>query len=173
MIRTFLVISLLLCGFDGYSQSNSANHAIAFEIKNFGVTVEGSFSAPTGIINFDLNNPGNSIFDVTISAKSINTGIELRDNHLRKREYFDVETYPHILFKSTLISKDAKSDKWIVTGDLTIKNVTKQISFPFAFRDDILLGEFTIDRTSFNVGSKSLTMSEDVMVKLKVRNQKL
>lgn len=170
-MRIIISILFIFGGFSAYTQS--LNNTVVFKVRNFGVTVEGIFSTPTGVIYFDANNPANSNFDVTINTKSVNTGIELRDNHLRKSEYFDVEAYPHIGFKSIAFTRDNKSDRWIVTGDLTIKNITKQISFPFALQNNILVGKFTINRRVFNVGGKSLSMGDEVIVELNVPNQKL
>jgi polyisoprenoid-binding protein YceI len=52
-----------------------------------------------------------------------------RDNHLRTKDFFEVETYPQITFKSTRVEKKGKG--WLLTGDFTIKGVTKSITFPF------------------------------------------
>jgi polyisoprenoid-binding protein YceI len=173
MMRGVLFIFLISIGFNVYPQAGSRSNPVVFKIKNFGVIVEGFFPSLTGVINFDALNPANSIFDVTINTKSVNTGIELRDNHLRKKEYFDVEAYPQIRFKSTSINRDGKSEKWIVSGRLTIKNVTKHISFPFVSKEEVLVGKFTINRRVFNVGGKSLSMGDEVIVELNVPNQKL
>jgi len=62
-------------------------------------------------------------------ASSIDTGVAARDNHLRTADFFDVEKYPQISFKSTKVEK--KGNEYLITGDLTIKGITKQISFPF------------------------------------------
>lgn len=164
------VVLFILLGFCANAQSNSY---VVFKIKNFGITVEGSSSAPNGKIYFEPGNLSSSIFDVTIEVSSVNTGIDLRDSHLKKKEYFDVKNYPHIKFKSTSIERDTKSGNWIVNGDLTMKNVTKTISFPFSFEKSVLFGTFTVNRREFNVGGKSLSMADEVIVELKVKNQKL
>ncbi|MEJ0104487.1 MAG: YceI family protein [Bacteroidota bacterium] len=84
-----------------------------------------------GAINFDPANPANASFDVSIDAKSIDTDVESRDNHLRKEEYFNVEKFPKISFKSTKITKTNSAEFFYMFGNITIKGVTKEIKFPF------------------------------------------
>jgi polyisoprenoid-binding protein YceI len=170
-MQNWVLSFLLIFGLGATAQPESKNNVIVFKIKNFGVTVEGTLASPTGTIKFDPDNLMHSVFDVTISAKSINTGIDLRDNHLRKKEYLDVDKYPEIQFQSVTIMQDKKPGSWLVTGNLTIKNVTKEISFPFELRGNILSGNFSINRREFNVGGKSLSMADEVTIELNVTNQ--
>lgn len=69
--------------------------------------VEGTLSKLEGEIKFDLQNLSEALFDVSVDAKSVDTGITLRDNHLRKEEYLDVKNYSQIKFKSTGVVKGA------------------------------------------------------------------
>ena len=102
---------------------------VSFTIKNFGLNTSGTLQGLNGTIKFDDANPSASSFDVSVNVNTINTGIDNRDNHLKKEEYFNVEKYPTITFVSNGIKKD--NDGYSVTGNLTIKGVTKSISFPF------------------------------------------
>lgn len=97
LMRKFycVFLGLLLLCFSTHAQ------AVKFKIKNFGLVVDGSFSDPKGDISFNPQNLEDANFNITIDAASINTGIDLRDKHLRKEEYLDIETYPHIKFAST------------------------------------------------------------------------
>lgn len=144
---------------------------VQFRIKNFGFNVTGTFTGLQGKIEFDPNNLASSSFDVTIDAKTINTGIDMRDNHLRKSDYFDVENYPHIKFASVKISPGNKSGTLFIFGKLTIKDVTKDISFPFTARPVEngyqFNGEFKINRREFKVGGGS-TVSDNLTVILSV-----
>ena len=141
--------------------------AVTFVIKNFGLNTNGSFKGLKGAINWDPSNPSASLFDVTIDASTINTGIDMRDKDLQKEAYFDVEKYPTIHFVSTKVSTGN------VTGNLTIKNVTKQISFPFTVKNSVngylFEGSFTINREDFGVGGNSMVLSDEATVKLKVQ----
>ena len=145
--------------------------SVKFKIKNFGFNnVTGSFTGLQGTIKFNPENLSSSSIDVTVQAKSVNTGIDRRDNHLRKEEYFDVQKYPTIRFVSGKITS-SKSDTYLMSGKLTIKNVTREISFPFTAvpqKDGYLFnGEFKINRINFGVGGNS-TVGDNLTVMLNV-----
>jgi polyisoprenoid-binding protein YceI len=158
-----------------YAPDDAASK-VSFKINNFGSTVEGTFNELKGTINFNGSNLPGTMFDVTINASTIDTGIGMRDNHLRKSDYFDVSIFPTIRFVSTLVEKTAKSNEAIVTGKLTIKKTTKEISFPFRYNEanGVLqfTGEFKINRRDFSVGGNSLSLSDNLIVFLDVRASK-
>lgn len=145
--------------------------SVQFRIKNFGFSVTGTFKGLQGNIRFDPDNPAACHFEVSIDAKSINTGVGMRDKHLRKSDYFDVENYPQIKFVSVKISPGTKSGTLFIFGKLTIKNVTKDISFPFTAVPSengyLFKGDFKINRRDFNVGGGS-TISDNLAVMLSV-----
>jgi polyisoprenoid-binding protein YceI len=154
---------------------SDSESSVKFRIKNFGFNVTGTFTGLHGNIDFDPNNLAACHFDVSIEAKTINTGVDMRDNHLRKSEYFDVENYPQIKFVSVKISPSTKSGTLFIFGKLTIKNVTKDISFPFTAtaKDNgyLFSGEFKINRRDFKVGGGS-TISDNLTVMLSVMSKK-
>ena len=92
-------------------------------------TVRGQFKEFTGEAVVDTADPAASQVDVKIQAASVDTGVADRDGHLRSADFFDVETYPEITFVSTGVERDG--DDWAVTGDLTIKDVTKPLTIDF------------------------------------------
>lgn len=149
---------------------------VSFKIKNFGINVKGSFTGLKGKVLFNPDSLALCSFNVTVDAKTISTGIEQRDNHLRKEEFFDAARYPYIHFVSTKVTTSDHKDYLFVFGRLTIKDVTKEISFPFraVSKDDGYLfeGEFPLNRRDFNVGGGSITMSDDLTVTLKVLSKK-
>src|SRR3954471_15024048 len=100
----------------------SARHAMV-------ATVRGQFSEFSGTAHVDTANPADSKVEVSIVANSINTGQQQRDDHLRSGDFFESEQYPDITFASTDVTRDG--DEWTVTGDLTIKGVTKPVTIPF------------------------------------------
>lgn len=145
---------------------------VKFKIKNFGFNnVTGSFKGIQGTIKFIPENLGASTFEVTVDAKTVNTGINLRDNHLRKEEYFDVKKYPAIRFVSVRITPSSKTGTLFMFGRLTIKNVTREVSFPFtALPQDggyLFSGEVKINRIDFGVGESS-SVSDNLTVNLNV-----
>jgi polyisoprenoid-binding protein YceI len=100
----------------------SARHAMV-------TTVRGAFKDFEGTAHVDTANPANSKVELTIKADSIDTGVADRDGHLRSGDFFEVETYPEISFVSTDVSRDG--DEWTITGDLTVKGVTKPVTIDF------------------------------------------
>jgi len=174
MKHCLLVSICLALSFFSKAQSftpDEENSSVKFNIKNFGFNVAGSFKGLKGTIQFDPNDLNKSVFDVTIDVSTINTGITMRDDHLRSETYFDVKNYPRIQFISTRVSGSNKEGTFFVFGKLSIKNTTKEISFPFtAVRqgDDYLFnGEFKINRRDFEVGGSG-TISNELIVNLAV-----
>jgi polyisoprenoid-binding protein YceI len=92
-------------------------------------TVRGQFKEFTGEAVVVTADPAASKVEVTIQTASIDTGVADRDAHLRSADFFDAETYPEITFVSTQVERDG--DDWAITGDLTIKDVTKPITLDF------------------------------------------
>lgn len=169
-----LVLALaILVALPFYAQSQSINNEaskVSFKIKNAGLTVDGRFDEISGQINFNAANPSASQFTAVIPTKSINTEVEMRDKHLREEDYFEVEKYPEMKFVSTSVS--GANGKYEVTGKLTIKDVTKTITFPFESTQSagktVLKGSFVIDRRDYHVGGNSWIMGDDVTVMLEV-----
>ena len=108
------------------------NHStVGFSVPIFGglSQVKGKFMDFAITLNNDEKDITKSSVSVVIKATSINTGIEGRDRHLRNADFFDVEKYPEITFKSERIEKKGK--QFIAHGPLTMHGVTKQIALPF------------------------------------------
>lgn len=94
--------------------------------------VRGSFNEFSGQATIDGANPSATTLSVNIKAASIDTRDANRDNHLRSGDFFDVETYPEITFTGTG-AKIVDEETVEVTGDLTIKDVTRSVTIPFTF----------------------------------------
>lgn len=102
--------------------------SLNFTIKHSGISmVNGKFTDYTGSMTTQGENLENAQFDFTIQAKSIDTDVEPRDNHLRSADFFEVEKYPTLTLKSTKILKSGKPNHYILHGKLTIKGVTKDV----------------------------------------------
>jgi len=99
--------------------------------------VNGEFKDFEGTINFDGKDVESGSVDVTIQVASIDTENEKRDNHLRSADFFDVEKYPLMTFKSKKIEKDEDSN-YKMTGDLTIRDVTKEVTLEVEFNGTIV-----------------------------------
>jgi polyisoprenoid-binding protein YceI len=165
---TLIIASVVVMSFTSSDlKPVDASEAVTFAIKNFGINTNGEFKGLKGTIKWDPSNPSASVFNVTVDANTINTDIDMRDDHLRKEEYFNTEKYPTINFVSTAVTANN------VTGNLTIKGVTKQISFPFTVKPSaggyLFEGSFEINRKDFGVGGSSVSLSNNVTVNLKVQ----
>lgn len=175
MLKKVFTALALFCVVVTFGQNytpTDAGSKVRFVIKNFGINTGGTFDGLAGTITFDPANLAGSSFNVTVDANSVDTDIEARDNHLRKAEYFDVEKYPKISFRSTKITTTNKEGYLYIFGIITIKNVSKEISFPFkqTSKDDGILfeGEFNLNRRDFGVGGKSFSMADELSVELSV-----
>lgn len=179
MIKKIFTAIALFCVVTAFGQNYTpadAGSKVRFVIKNFGINTGGTFDGLAGTITFDPSNLATASFNVSVEAKSVNTDMEGRDNHLRKAEYFDVEKYPKINFKSTKITTTNKEGFFFMFGVITIKNVSKEISFPFSqtAKDGGILfeGEFKLNRLDFGVGGKSFSMSDELNVELSILAKK-
>ena len=104
--------------------------------------VKGEFQSTKGVVKIDDKDLAKSTVDVTIDAASIHTREDKRDAHLRSPDFFDVERYPTITFKSTKVEK-AGGDRYKVTGDLTMHGVTKPVVLDAALTPEVkgMMGE--------------------------------
>ena len=162
-----------------------AHSAIGFRVKHMGlVEVPGYFRDFTGEVSYNAEDVTKSSVSFTAKMTSVDTGVGARDNHLRTKDFFEVETYPEMTFKSTKVEKSGDSLK--VTGNLTMKDVTKAISFPVKVtgflpgnqRNGPRMGavaETTINRRDFNVnyggnlpGTNTPTLSDEIKVWLQI-----
>ena len=107
-----------------------AHSRLGFSARHAMVTkVRGQFGAFEGTAHIDEKDPAASKVDLTIQVASVETGSADRDGHLKSGYFFDAETYPTITFVSTKVERDGSD--WTITGDLTIKDVTKSVTIDF------------------------------------------
>jgi polyisoprenoid-binding protein YceI len=173
MKRLLIITLLIIAGRCLYAQTYipaGASSEVTFTIKNFGLSVNGSFKGLKGTIVFTAANPAS--VNVTLDAATVNTGNGSRDRHLKKDDYFDTEKYSTLSFVSTKITSAGKAGAYNMLGNLTIKGTSKAVSFPFtatAITNGYQLqGQFKINRRDFNVGGSSWVLSDDLTVSLNV-----
>jgi polyisoprenoid-binding protein YceI len=111
---------------EGY-KVDQAQSRIGFSIHQFLGTTRGKFTKFDGKIDIDREHPENSSVTFAIDVRSIHTGLVKRDNHLRSAEFFNVEKYPEITFKSGSVKQTGERAGDIL-GDLTMHGVTKTIT---------------------------------------------
>ena len=151
---------------------------IGFVARHAMVTkVRGAFNEFAGSGYFDIEQPERSTVELTIQAASIDTGNADRDGHLRSNDFFAMDEYPEITFVSTAVEATG-DDSYRVTGDLTIKGVTKPVSVdfelagaavdPFGNHRIGLEGKTTINRKDFGVNWNAALEAGGVLVSEKV-----
>ena len=125
-----LVSSLVMAdtSFAEKYQIDRAHSSVGFSIRHFVSRTAGRFNQFNGMIDYDPAAPEKTMIETTIQTRSIDTGNERRDGHLRGPDFFQVETYPTIMFKSTSAVKEG--EKILVTGDLTMHGMTRSITLP-------------------------------------------
>ena len=108
---------------------------IEFSVKHMMfTTVRGKFGAVEGTVHLDTEDPMASAVEVEIESAGIDTGVEDRDTHLRSPDFFDVEQYPLIRFRSTKVSGSlVEGGSFEVSGDLTIRGVTRELVLEASF----------------------------------------
>ncbi len=146
--------------------------SVKITIKNFGMAIDGIVSGLEGDILFTAADIKNSRFAVTLDVRTINTDIAIRDSALQTAEYLDTKRFPRISFISKQIVSAGKPDAFLAKGLLTIKGISKEISFPFTVlpKDDGLffIGEMKINRLDFKIAVGSTVLSDNLTVSLKV-----
>ena len=157
--------------------ADKAHSQVSFGIEHMGISeIEGLFRTFDASIVASEEDFSDAVYEVSIDVNSVDTGIEMRDNHLRNADFFDVEKYPTMTFKSTKSEKVGEG-KYKVTGDLTFHGVTKPVTLDVWHRGTItnergstagfqVTG--TIKRSDFNFGSgfPEAVLSDEVKIKV-------
>lgn len=117
---------------------NKTESKVEFEVSNMGVrTVEGTFTGMEGTVVFNESDLKNSNFYVCVSAGSINTESEKRDEHLKNEDFFEVVKFPNICFESSAITET--DDGYLAKGKLTMHGITLEASLPLTTPTKLLL----------------------------------
>lgn len=112
-----------------------SHSSVEFSVKHMMISsTKGRFGGVSGTITLDSNNLENSHAEVRIDASTVDTRDEKRDGHLRSADFFNVEQFPEITFKSTRVVKDG--DDYKVYGDLTILGVTREVVLKTEFNGE-------------------------------------
>lgn len=161
------------------SYAIDASHSrVGFVARHAMVTkVRGSFNEFEGTGYFDADQPANSHLELVIKAASIDTRNADRDGHLRGNDFFDMDEYPKITFRSTSVEQTGHAE-YRVTGDLTIKGITKPVSVDFDYTGAVvdpwgnqrigLEGNTTINRKDWGVSWNAALEAGGVLVSEKV-----
>ena len=132
---------------------DKAHSDVGFQIRHLVSKVRGRFSDYDGTIVVDKARPEASSVELTIKAASIDTGNAKRDEDLRGANFFEVDKYPEITFKSTRITPKG-GDRYDVTGTLTMHGATREVTLPVSFLGFAKMGP--MDKAGFET---SLTLN--------------
>ena len=186
-IRTALAV-LALAALPALAQDtyriDPVHSEVSFKVRHLLAKVSGRFTKFSGDIKIDTKDISKSSVVVSIDAASVNTDVEARDNHLRSDAFFDVAKYPAITFKSTSVKEVAKG-KLEVTGDFTLRGVTKRITFPITNAGTqagpkpatvvagFIDGALTIDRQDYGVSYGKGMVGDEVAISLNIEAGKV
>ncbi|MFT4092177.1 MAG: YceI family protein [Niabella sp.] len=176
--KSVIAILISLIYISSYAQRltpSDADSKISFVIKNMGINVDGTLKGLRGKMVFDPKKPAGSVFDVTVEANTIDTDNKKRDEHLKKKDFFDVDKYPTISIKTTSVQAKGNST-YFAKAILTMHGVSKNIQFDFIAKPVSggynFTAEFSLNRKDYGVGGNSMTMGDNVSVKLDVTGKK-
>ena len=161
-----------------------ASHAfVGIELRHFLSRVQGSLSVDTGSINMTGDLKTSSIH-LVLDAKSINTGNEKRDQHLKGKDFLAADSLPTITFNSNSIELNAINNnyKYITKGDLTIKGITKPVEIPFNYLGESEIkemnikiysfeGETVVNREEFNIPGGA-ALGKEITVRFSIETNK-
>ena len=182
-VLTFLAVALISIG--SFAQTHwkidPSHSSLNFDIAHSGISfVNGKFIDYTG----DLTTYGEEFdeakINFTVQIASINTNVEMRDNHLRSADFFEVETYPTMTFESTKVLATGRPDYYLLHGKLTIKDVTKDVIFDVHYGGTVeseqgvkigIEATTTIDRFDFNIDYDPMALGVGKDVSITVHGQ--
>lgn len=159
-------------------KSDKAHSKLTFTVVHLGISdVQGLFQDFYVTISTSKADFSDGVFELTANVKSIDTEIEMRDNHLKSPDFFDAEKFDKITFKSTSI-KPAGKNKYTLKGDLTMHGITKPVSMNLLYRGTVVnpmnkanVAGFqltgVLKRSDFNIGPnfKAPMISDEVVIK--------
>jgi len=160
-------------------QIDAVHSEVSFKVRHLLAKTSGRFQKFSGTIKLNAADISKSSVDVTIDAASVNTDNEARDKHLRSADFFDTAKYPTITFKSTSVKEVAKG-KLEVTGDFTLRGVTKRITIPITNAGTqpgmqpgsvvagFIDGAVTINRNDYGIKYGPGVLGDDVAISLNI-----
>ena len=152
---------------------------MAFAVRHYFSDVIGTFDDFEGTLVFDPEDLAASSIELNIKVASVNTKNERRDGHLQSADFFNAEEWPEMKFKSKGFTK--KDDHYLVTGEMTLRDVTKEVEIPVNFlgqmahprREGSFIGgfssEFTINRNDYGVGTGNFAATTTIGAEVKVK----
>lgn len=182
MKKLFSLLVLVSIATASFAQTTwhvvSVNSKLSFAATHLGIAdVPGLFKTFDVTISTAKADFSDAVFELSADVASINTEVEMRDNHLKGPDFFDVEKFPKMIFKSTGIKKIGKN-KYKLSGNLTLHGITKPITMDLWYRgttfDQVTKGDLagfkltgSLNRLDFGIGSKfpAAFISDTIQIK--------
>lgn len=158
MFRRTLVISVLILAMASVTmaaewQIDKAHSSVGFTVRHLVIAkVSGQFTDFDGKFVFDTENLGAGTVEMTVAVESVNTNDTKRDDHLRSPDFFDAANFPQMTFKSKSVH-DVDGDNFKITGDLTIRDVTKEVTFDATF-NGVMVDPWGNTKSGFSATTK-------------------
>ncbi len=169
-MKKFLLLSatiITLFAFTSLSswKADNAHSKISFSVTHLGISdVTGLFKDFTVDIKSAKDNFSDAKIEMSVDVKSIDTEVEMRDNHLRSADFFDVAKHPKMTFSSTSVTPTKVKNKYLLKGNLTLAGITKPVTMDLWYRGTIenpmnkkptagFKVSGTIKRSDFNLGA--------------------
>ncbi|HWK59070.1 MAG TPA: YceI family protein [Parapedobacter sp.] len=153
MVCLLLLSAFTSAYFVGW-QVKEGDYAVKFSTKGASGTLKGL----KGTIEFNRLDLANSKFDVTVDVNTISTGLGLKNRHAKAADFLDAEKYPTIRFASHTVTPTENG--FVANGNLTIKDVTREIAIPFTFDgsgdEGVFRGRFELKRTDYHLEKKRI-----------------
>ncbi|WDF69569.1 YceI family protein [Sphingobacterium oryzagri] len=166
LISSILLLSAFSTAWYAQWKIQEDDYVIAFETEK----ASGKIKGLEGNIVFDPQKPAAAAIDVRVDVNTLATGIWLKNNHAKAEDFFNVEKYPKIHFKSKSVKKAASG--YLVDGTLTIKDVSKPVQIPFTFTEKggsgLFEGTFDINRKDYNLIKNGVGEVVKIAIKLPV-----
>lgn len=148
---------------------NYISGKVRFTIKNMGFGVDGTMELKELQFLQPSADPSGWKLQGSASPATISTGINIRDKHLKRSDYFDIEKYPFIDLQSSRIISKGKN-KYEGTFTLTMKGISKTVNIPFTIlkngNENLVEGKFSINRLDYGIGEESAILANPVQVKV-------
>ena len=184
LFSTVLVVAIMAStAFATEWKVDKTHSSVVFKVRHMVISnVKGGFDEFSGTAQFDGKDLTKGSVEFSIDAASVDTDNEGRDKHLKAEEFFDATTFPNITFKSTKIIADG--DNYKLTGDFTMKDVTKSVTFDLEYSGTVVdpwgntragfAAKAKIDRQDFNVNfsgsldNGGLVVGNEVKIELEI-----
>lgn len=184
--KSILVLAFLTIPIVSFSQwtIDKGHTKFTFIASHHGISeVDGYFKIFEGKISTSKEDLSDAVFEVSVETTSINTDLEPRDNHLKSEDMFDVVNFPAMTFKSTAFKK-IQENKYTLTGDLTIKGITKSITFDVVMNGPVvnpnknaknmqvgMKATAKLNRSDFKIGGKLATVMVGDEIEIRVTGE--